>query len=131
VNILEGKMKQAVILDYAAKPAGPYSHAVIANGLIFVSGQGPANPKTGKVSEIFEDQVHQVFANMKTILEGCGASLDDVVKVNAFLSDLTYFQRFNLVYSSIFYENYPARTTIAAGLNEILVEIDCIAVQRD
>ena len=124
-------MKQAVLLNSAAKPAGPYSHAVIANGFIFVSGQGPADPNTGKVSENFEDQVRQVFENLKLILEGCGASLDDIVKVNAYLSELTNFQRFNLIYSSIFSKGYPARTTIAVGLNDILVEIDCIAILKE
>lgn len=124
-------MKQSIVLDNAVKPAGPYSHAVVANGFIFVSGQGPADPKTGNVSQFFEEQAYQVFENLKIILEGSGGSFNDVVKVSAYLSDLANFKQFNQVYSSFFFENYPARTTVAAGLNNILIEVDCIAVKRE
>lgn len=112
----------------AARPAGPYSHAVVANGFVFVSGQGPADPATGRIPDGFAAQVEQTLRNVQTILEGAGASLRDVVRIGAYLSDLTRFAEYNAVYQRFFPENPPARTTVGCQLLGILVEIDCIAV---
>ncbi len=73
-------MRQAFMVQGAARPAGPYSHAVVANGFVFVSGQGPADPATGRVPDGFAAQVEQTLRNVQTILEGAGASLRDVVR---------------------------------------------------
>ena len=108
-------------------PAGPYSHAVVANGFVYLSGQGPVDPDTGTMPDGFADQVSQTLRNVQTILKAAGSSLDDVVKVNAYVTDLTRFAEFNEVYKEFFRNGPPARTTVAAALLGILVEVDCIA----
>jgi 2-iminobutanoate/2-iminopropanoate deaminase len=121
-------MPQALMVPGAAKPAGPYSHAIVADGFVFVSGQGPADPATGRVPDGFAEQVEQTLRNLQTILAGAGASLRDVVKIGAYLSDLTRFGEYNEVYRRYFPDDPPARTTVGCQLLGILVEIDCIAV---
>ena len=122
--------REAITASGAPEPAGPYSHAVVANGFVYVSGQGPVNPETGSVPDGFEDQVRQTFENLRTILEAAGSGLGDVVKVNAYVTDLTRFGRFNEVYKELFSQDPPARTTVGADLLGILVEVDCVAVVR-
>ena len=121
-------MRKAINIEGAVKPAGQYSHAVIANGFVFVSGQGPADPATNVVSDGFADQVRQTIRNLRIILQGAGADLSDVVKVNAYLSDVTRFPEYNDVYKEFFPEGPPARTTVGCQLVGIQIEIDCIAV---
>jgi 2-iminobutanoate/2-iminopropanoate deaminase len=122
--------RETVTVDGAPAPAGPYSHAVVANGFVYVSGQGPVNPETESVPDGFEDQVRQTFENLRTILEAAGSGLGDVVKVNAYVTDLTRFARFNEVYREFFAQDPPARTTVGVDLLGILVEVDCVAVVR-
>jgi 2-iminobutanoate/2-iminopropanoate deaminase len=73
-------MRRTVTAENAPEPAGPYSHAVVANGFVFISGQGPVDPETGTMPDAFADQVRQTFRNVRTILEAAGTSLDNVVK---------------------------------------------------
>jgi 2-iminobutanoate/2-iminopropanoate deaminase len=120
-------MRRTVMADRGPAPAGPYSHAVVANGFVYVSGQGPVDPETGTMPDGFADQVRQTLKNVQTILEAAGSSLEDVVKVNAYVTDLTRFAEFNEVYKEFFRNDPPARTTVAAALLGILVEVDCIA----
>ena len=120
-------MRKIVTADRGPAPAGPYFHAVVADGFVFISGQGPVNPETGTMPEAFADQVRQTFKNVQTILKAAGSSLADVVKANAYVTDLTRFAEFNDVYKEFFRDNPPARTTVATALLGILVEVDCIA----
>jgi len=120
-------MKRTVMAEKGPKPAGPYSHAVVANGFVFISGQGPVDPGTGTMPDAFADQVRQTLRNVQTILEAAGTSLDNVVKVNAYVTDLTRFQEFNEVYREFFQQDPPARTTVGSSLLGFLVEVDCIA----
>jgi 2-iminobutanoate/2-iminopropanoate deaminase len=120
-------MKKTVMAEKGPKPAGPYSHAVVANGFVFISGQGPVGPDTGTMPDAFADQVRQTLRNVQTILEAAGTSLDNVVKVNAYVTDLTRFQEFNEVYGEFFQQDPPARTTVGSSLLGFLVEVDCIA----
>jgi 2-iminobutanoate/2-iminopropanoate deaminase len=120
-------MKKTVMAEKGPKPAGPYSHAVVANGFVFISGQGPVDPGTGTMPDAFADQVRQTLRNVQTILEAAGTSLDNVVKVNAYVTDLTRFQEFNEVYREFFQQDPPARTTVGSSLLGFLVEVDCIA----
>ena len=120
-------MRKAHIVEGAAKPAGQYSHAVTANGFVYVSGQGPVDPKTGVMSDNFAEQIRQTIRNIETILQGVGAGLKDVVKINAYLADLTRFKEYNEVYTEFFKTEPPARTTIGCLLHGIHVEIDCVA----
>ncbi|CAA9523048.1 MAG: hypothetical protein AVDCRST_MAG05-3743 [uncultured Rubrobacteraceae bacterium] len=122
--------RETVTAGGAPEPADPYSHAVVANRFVYVSGQGPADPETGSTPDGFEDQVRQTFENLRTILEAAGSGLREVVKVNAYLTDLTRFGRFNEVYGEFFAQDPPARTTVGADLLGILVEVDCVAVVR-
>ena len=120
-------MKKTVMAEKGPKPAGPYSHAVVANGFVFISGQGPVDPETGIMPDAFTDQVRQTLSNVQTILEAAGTNLDNVVKVNAYVTDLTRFQEFNEVYEEFFQQDPPARTTVGASLLGFLVEVDCVA----
>jgi 2-iminobutanoate/2-iminopropanoate deaminase len=122
--------RETITAGGAPEPAGPYSHAVVANGFVYVSGQGPVDPGTGNAPDGFEDQVRQTFENLKTILEAAGSGLGEVVKVKAYLTDLTRFSQFNGVYEEFFAQDPPARTTVGADLLGILVEVDCVAVVR-
>ena len=121
---------QFVATDRAPKAIGPYSQAIVANGFVFISGQGPIDPETDTMPDAFADQVRQTLENVRTILEAAGSSLDDVVKVNAYVTDLTRFAEFNDVYKEFFENDPPARTTVAAALLGMLVEVDCIAMVR-
>jgi 2-iminobutanoate/2-iminopropanoate deaminase len=120
-------MKKHIILSEAAKPAGPYSHAVVAHGFVFVAGQGPNAPETGVAPDNFKEQVRQTLRNIQIILRGVGCEMKDIVKINAYLTDPTRFSEFNEVYKEFFTSDFPVRTTVQAGLIKILVEIDCIA----
>jgi 2-iminobutanoate/2-iminopropanoate deaminase len=120
-------MRETVTAEKGPKPAGPYSHAVVSGGFVFVSGQGPVDPETGTMPDAFEDQVRQTLKNLQTILEAAGSSIDEVVKVNAYVTDLTRFAQFNEVYAEFFRHDPPARTTVGTSLLGFLVEIDCIA----
>jgi 2-iminobutanoate/2-iminopropanoate deaminase len=124
-------MRRTVMADKGPAPAGPYSHAVVANGFVFISGQGPVNPETGNMPNAFADQVRQTLENVRTILEAAESSLDDVVKVNAYVTDLTRFAEFNEVYKEFFQHEPPARTTVATALLGILVEVDCVAQLKE
>jgi 2-iminobutanoate/2-iminopropanoate deaminase len=120
-------MRKAIMVDGAAKPGGHYSHAVIANGFVYVAGQGPVDPATNVMPDNFAAQVRQTLRNVQAILIGAGADLKDVVKVNAYLSDITRFQEYNTIYKEFFPSEPPARTTIGCQLVGIQVEIDCVA----
>ena len=120
--------RETIIADNAPEPAGPYSHAIVANGFVYISGQGPIQPETGEMPDSFEEQVRQTLNNVKTILEAAGSGLDHVVKVNAYITDLTRFSEFNEVYKEFFQNVPPARTTVATALLGMLVEVDCVAL---
>jgi 2-iminobutanoate/2-iminopropanoate deaminase len=120
--------KQQIRTNTGASPIGAYSQGIRAGDFLFVSGQGPLDPETGKVvGESVEEQTAQVLENIKAILEAGGASMTDVVKVSAHLSDLALFERYNKVYATYFPDPRPARITVGSQLLGILVEIDAIA----
>jgi 2-iminobutanoate/2-iminopropanoate deaminase len=124
--------KQQVSTKKGASPMGAYSQGLKAGDFIFVSGQGPLDPDTGKVvGETIEEQTTRTLENVKAILEAAGASMADVVKVSAHLSDLSLFDRYNKVYSTYFPDPKPTRTTVGSQLLGIMVEIDAIAYIGD
>jgi 2-iminobutanoate/2-iminopropanoate deaminase len=112
----------------APAPGGPYSHAVIAGNLMFLSGQRPVDPRTGEIPSGIVSQTRRVLSNVMTVLAEEGRGPGDVAKVTIYLDDIADFDQVNAVYREFFSEPYPARTTIAATLRGILVEIDVIAV---
>ena len=120
--------KQQIRTTSGASPVGAYSQGLRVGDFIFVSGQGPLDPATGKiVGETVEEQTARVLENIKAILESGGASMANVVKVSAHLSDLAFFERYNKVYATYFSDPKPTRTTVGSQLMGILVEIDAIA----
>lgn len=122
-------VKEIVKTNRAPAPIGPYSQAVRAGNLLFISGQGPIDPKTGKkVAGDIKEQTRQVLENIKGILEAAGLKLENVVKVNVYLRNISDFPKMNEVYKEYFKENHPARTTVqATPPADIDVEIDAIA----
>jgi len=109
---------------------GPYSHGVYAGDLLFLSGQTPIDPATGKLVEGgAAEQTEQVFRNLEAVIGDAGLSMDDVVKCNVFLTTMDDFPEMNSVYGAHFSEPYPARSTVAvAGLPlGARVEIELVA----
>jgi len=122
--------KQLITTRSASALVRPFSQGLRAGDFIFVSGQGPFDPATGKmVGNTIEEQTRQVLENIKAILEAGGATMDDVVKANAYLSDPSFFESYNKVYVTYFSDPKPTRSTIACQLviEGMLVEIDVVA----
>jgi 2-iminobutanoate/2-iminopropanoate deaminase len=124
-------MRKAIHPAAAPRPRGPYSPAIVAEGFVFVAGQGPVNPKTNEL-ELGDVQLEtrRTLENIRLILSAAGSSLRDVVRVGVFLADMNDFAAMNEVYREFFPEAPPARTTVGAQLPKIKVEIDCIARVR-
>lgn len=123
--------KQCIFAPNGAPAVGPYSHAVAAGHLLFVSGQGPmAKDGSGVVHGTFEEETRRTLENLRAILEDAGTNLASVVKVNVYLSEMGRFAEFNGIYKEYFPENPPARTCIQAGAlpGGIQVEIEAVAV---
>ncbi len=108
---------------------GAYSPGIVAEGrFLYVAGQGPFRDGVPELGSI-EDETRQTLANLRTIVEGAGATLADVVRCGVYLADIEHFDAMNGVYAEIFPEPRPARTTIGAALaGGIKVEIDCVVV---
>jgi 2-iminobutanoate/2-iminopropanoate deaminase len=123
-------MKSIVLTERGPKPIGPYSQAIKANGLLFVSGQIPLDPKTGEfVGTDVKQQTKRVLENLKGILEASGATLNHVLKTTVFLKDMNDFAAMNEVYAKYFTSAPPARSTVQVGRlpKDALVEIELIA----
>ncbi|MEM1545579.1 MAG: Rid family detoxifying hydrolase [Candidatus Methanomethylicia archaeon] len=125
--------KEVIATNKAPIPVGPYSQAIRAGSFIFVAGQGPIDPRTRQIiGNTIEEQTEVTLNNIKAILEEAGSSMENVIKVTVYLSNIEDFDAMNRVYSKFFRENPPARTTIQAKLwKNILIEIDAIAVIPD
>jgi len=121
--------KQQLRINSGTAPlTSPYSPGLRVGDFVFVSGQVPRDPMTGKiVGETIEVQTKQVLENIKAILAAGGATMEDVVKVSAHLTDLSLFERYNKVYVTYFPDPKPTRTTVGSQLLGFLVEIDVIA----
>ena len=121
--------KSEIKTDKAPGAIGPYSQAVKAGNLIFVSGQLPIDPSTGEMPADIRQQTAQSIANIRAILEEAGASLQNVVKTTVLLADMSLFAPMNEVYAAEFSEIYPARAAFAVKElpKQALVEIEVIA----
>lgn len=116
--------------DNAPKAVGPYSQAIVSNGVVFCSGQVPLDPETGEIIEgAIAEQTHRVIKNLQAVLEEAGSSLGKVVKTTCYLQSLSDYQTFNAVYNEYFSENKPARATVEVAKLPLgaLVEIEAIA----
>lgn len=124
---------ESLFVDGAPEAIGPYCHASRVGDLVFCSGQTPLHPETGHlVGDDIATQTAQVFDNLETVLAGVGLGLQDVAKVNVYLSAMENFEGMNRVYAHRFGTHRPARTTVAVRANPkaALVEIECIAAAR-
>jgi 2-iminobutanoate/2-iminopropanoate deaminase len=124
-------VREAVTTPDAPAAIGPYSQAIVAGGFLFVSGQIPLDPATGRlVSGTIAEETRRVFDNLAAILTAAGAGFDDVVKTTVYLSDMADFTAMNEVYATYFSAPAPARATVqAAALPKgVRVEIDLIAL---
>jgi 2-iminobutanoate/2-iminopropanoate deaminase len=124
-------MKKIISTVNAPKAIGPYSQAVEANGMIFISGQIPVVPADGSIPEGIEAQTEQVMKNIGAILKEAGLGYENVIKTTCLLSDMDNFQAMNGVYGKYFPENPPARAAYAVVKLPlgVLVEIESIAVR--
>ena len=123
-------MSKTISTVNAPNAIGPYSQALIHNGVAYLSGQIPIDPATNQLVEgDITVQTERVLQNLKAVLEACGASLDSVLKTTVFLKDMGDFPKMNEVYGRYFASNRPARSTVQAARlpRDVSVEIDAIA----
>ncbi len=118
-----------VKLEGAKPNIGPYSSAVISGGLVFTSGQIPADPLTGAIPEGVEAQAEQAFKNVAALLEAAGSHISKAVKTTVFIKDMNDFAAINAVYSRFFSAPYPARSCVEVARlpKDVLLECEAIA----
>ncbi len=124
-------MKKSVATEKAPKAIGPYSQAIVHNGMAYLSGQIPLDPATNQLVEgDIAIQTTRVLDNLSAVLTACGASLESVVKTTVYIKDMGEFARMNEVYGKYFAANPPARSTVEAARlpRDVRVEIDAIAI---
>ena len=125
-------MKEVITPEKGPKPAGPYSPAIRVHGMIFLSGQIPADPHTGELETgSIQKQTARVLENLKLVLEAAGLSLEDIVKTTVFLKNMGDFAQMNETYGS-FFTHPPARTTVEVARlpRDVHVEIEAIAMDH-
>ncbi len=126
-------MIKVINTDKSPAAIGPYSQAIKADNLLFVSGQLPIDPNTGEiVSGTIKDQTARVIENLKAILEEAGLTLDNVVKTTVFIKDMEEFSNINEVYASYFINTKPARSCVEAARlpKDVGIEMEAIAVAK-
>tara|TARA_B100000902_G_C27132045_1_gene824145 strand:+ start:437 stop:817 length:381 start_codon:yes stop_codon:yes gene_type:complete len=124
-------MKQKIFSKNAPLPIGPYSQAIIANNMIYLSGQIAINPKTNLlVTDSIENETNMVLKNIQNILQEHHCSMNEIIKCTIFLSDMNLFKKVNMVYEKYFNTPYPARETVqVSGLpKNVNIEISVIAM---
>jgi 2-iminobutanoate/2-iminopropanoate deaminase len=123
--------RHAIQPPQVATPKAPYSPVVVSGDHVFTAGQVAFDEAGGLVGDTMDGQARRALENLRSCLEAAGCTLDDVVKVNAYLADLADFDAYNTVYREFFTAPYPARTTVQAGLPPgLLVEIEAVARRR-
>ncbi len=121
--------KKIFYSERVPKPKGPYSQAVIHNGLLYISGQVPLDPVSGEVVRAsIEEETEAALNNIKIMVEEAGSSMEAVLKVTCYLADIEDFARFNNVYGKYFSGNPPARTTFQAGRLPLDVQVEMDAI---
>jgi len=124
--------KKIINTSQAPDPIGPYSQAVKANGMLFISGQVAIKPGTSElITDNIQNEAEQVMSNLKAILNEAGLEFEHVIKTTIFLKDMNLFTSVNEVYGKFFKSNFPARETVAVkGLpKDVNVEISMIAAE--
>ena len=125
-------MKKKIETDDAPRALGTYSQAIEAGNTIYLSGQIPLDPKTMKLVEGNENQIRQVFKNIQAVCESSEVSLNEIVKLNVYLSDLSVFSLVNEIMKELFSELYPARAAIQVAKLPLdsLIEVEGIIVRK-
>ncbi|MBR3296248.1 MAG: RidA family protein [Firmicutes bacterium] len=120
---------KTVVTDKAPAAIGPYAQAQIVGNLVFASGQIPIIPETGELAEGLEAQAHQSFKNVTELMKAAGTSIDKVVKVTLFISDMNNFAAINAIYAQYFKEPYPARSCVEVARlpKDVFLECEVIA----
>ena len=113
-----------------SEPVGAFSQAVIADGFVYTSGQIPVRTD-GSIPADFESQLEATLGNLRTLLDSVGSGLDQVVKVNGYLTDRDQLDPYNRIYTAWFGEHLPARTTVCVDLWDVALEIDCVALAKE
>ncbi len=124
-------MKKVLQIPGAPAPIGPYSQAVLIKDTLYISGQIPIDPKTGKLNaETIEQATHQVLNNIQSLLKEANMNLENVVKCSIFLKNLNHFEQVNKIYAEYFRSLPPARETVQVSKlpMDVDIEISCIAV---
>ena len=124
--------KKALQIPNAPAPIGPYSQAILANGMLFISGQCPINPKTGLLEmETIESATHLIMSNIEKLLHEAEMDFTHIVKCSIFLKDLGDFQKVNAIYATYFDSVPPARETVEVARLPLdsSIEISCIAMK--
>ena len=124
--------KKALQIPNAPAPIGPYSQAILINGMLFISGQCPINPKTGLLEmETIESATHLVMSNIEKLLHAAEMDFTHIVKCSIFLKKLSDFQKVNAVYATYFNNIPPARETVEVARLPLdsSIEISCIAIK--
>lgn len=125
-------MKKIIFTENAPAPIGPYSQAVMANGVLYASGQIAINPSTNElVMDTIENETEQVMKNIEAVLKEASMNFDNIVKCSIFLSSMDNFARVNAVYANYFTSNPPARETVEVSClpKSVNVEISFVAVR--
>ncbi|SFA59901.1 2-iminobutanoate/2-iminopropanoate deaminase [Pedobacter suwonensis] len=130
-----GIKKEIVTVNHSnlPKPIGPYNHSTRYGNLIFVSGQLGLDPKTNSLKSAIEEQMVQIFENLKAILENNHSDFNHITKTTIFITDMKQFEIVNKIYGRYFDKHFPARSTIEVTSlpRNAAVEIECIAVKRN
>ena len=126
-------MKKKIETEKAPSAIGPYSQAIEAGNMIYLSGQIPLDPRTMELAEGEENQIRQVFSNITAICEEVECTLDDIVKLNVSLQDVAMFSLVNEVMSELFSEPYPARAALQVARLPLdsLIEVEAIIVKSN
>ena len=123
------KMMDIPATDKAPGAIGPYSQAIEYGGLLYTSGQIPVNPVTGEIPDGVENQAHQVFENLKNLLEAAKTRFENVIKTTVFIKDMNDFAKINEIYASYFKKPYPARSCVQVARlpKDVLLEVEVVA----
>lgn len=125
-------MKKVISTNNAPAAIGPYSQAIEANGMLFLSGMLPIDPSTGNIVEGgVKEQTSRIFKNIEAVLAAAGTTMDNIVKTTVFLDDMSLFGEMNEVYGGCFSGAFPARSAFAVKSlpKNALVEIEVVAVK--
>lgn len=124
-------MKKVISTDKAPAAIGPYSQAIEVNGMVFISGQIPVDPATGKIAETVEEQAEQALKNVSAVLAAAGTDMEHVIKTTVFIKEMNDFAKINEIYAKFFTGAFPARSCVEVARlpKDVLLEVEAIATK--